>query len=143
MASTDSVPATGYYPPASSGSKEADDFIDQQAELIPHNAPARETSVQIPTEEGGTAKMKNEYDSEGTTVLQEGRTVTPTTPPINDVSGETLHSGDKDVVFVGACPLPEFEKVFGAEQSVMSHISRSRNGWDRCVYTWNPGRDEH
>lgn len=82
-------------PTVSLGSKEADDFVEQQGELQPHNAPAQKDSggeeKDRPQKEGGIARATS----------QEGLTMVPITPPPNDTNNTELYSGDREVVFIG------------------------------------------
>lgn len=80
------------YSPDSSGNKDADDFINQQGELVPHNAPARLAS----SNEG-----KDEKWDVAENLATQDRIAVSTTPPTNDVKDAELYTGDREVVFIG------------------------------------------
>lgn len=82
--------------PASLGSKDADDFIEQQGELLPHNAPASMADDK-PTEIPDPKVDSKEQATETLT-----NTLVTTTPPPNDTKDWELYSGDREVVFIGA-----------------------------------------
>ena len=117
--------------PALSGSKEADDFIDQQAELIPHNPQTQNVSERTAAEEKKVVKMDVKLvANNSSTVLQEELHVIPTTPPPNDARDKTLYPGDREVIFVGACRCPPCLNEVSANHCD-TLISRSWDGWNR------------
>lgn len=91
--------------PASSGSKEADDFINQQAGLIPHNPQARGKHEREAADDINSPRTQSQSEqsteASNKTDSHEGNQIIPTTPPKNDMQDKTLHSGDREVIFVG------------------------------------------
>jgi hypothetical protein len=78
-----------------SGSKEADDFIDQQGELLPHNAPATKPKPEEVKLQPEIAKEDPGDETKNTLVS--------TVPPPNDLNGDEsdLYPGNREVIFVG------------------------------------------
>lgn len=84
--------------PEPSGSKAADDFIEQQSELLPHNVPARAADQKL---EGAAKGAEDEGSQVEAPVPSASRTLIQTTPPQNDAQDIDLYSGDRQVIFVG------------------------------------------